>query len=188
MEKNKFYKIMKVIFEDKNLKEPSKEWLELLFLEVKSIEDDKIEEGIKKVMKMGSEEWSKKFGYGGKPSIVEWLSFFKNEEPALSVDNIAAVEVEKILYEAKYCYGRWTPEHPTTAMVINSFRNGLKTIHFDLFDSFNDKKQNISFYKKDLLEKWLSFNARRIQFDNHKNLIEKDKFKQITCENSAANY
>jgi hypothetical protein len=94
--------------------------------------------------------------------MVDWLIYFTGNKP-LKIEDIARQEVEKILEESKYGFSTWKAENPITAKVVNSYNKGLETIYFDLFDSFNSNRKDLSFYKKDMLQRWLNFEKSKDQ-------------------------
>ena len=157
MKKQEFAERMMLIFEDRNLKEPSNIWLEALYSKVKDIEDDLMNQGFNEILFIPQKQWSKDYGFCGKPAISDFIGLFDNSKKIKTIDEIAKIEVEKIMYEARYAFTDWNPDNKTTIAVINSFRNGLRTIHFEVFDIHNSGLKNLSFFKKDLLEKWLNF-------------------------------
>jgi|DEB0MinimDraft_10_1074344.scaffolds.fasta_scaffold115859_2 hypothetical protein len=162
MEKAKFYKNIQIIFEDRNLTEPSELWLNTLYSKVTSLSDEQIIAGFKQIMCITAQDWNEKYGFRGKPAMIDWLSYFIGNKP-IKIEDIARQEIEKILEEAKYGFSNWKSENPITAKVVNSYNKGLETIYFDLFDSFNSNRKDLSFYKKDMLQRWLNFEKSKDQ-------------------------
>lgn len=136
-------------------------YLKLLFQVLKNAnltDEDITKNANKLVCEYSKKKFNETFGFGGVPAPADFLEFFgKDKVVELTTEDIARQEVEKILHEARYGYSEWKPEHPTTAKVVNSYNKGLATIHFDLFDSWNESKKNLSFYKRDMIEKWITF-------------------------------
>lgn len=161
MNKAEFAKKIFLVFEDRNIKEPSATWLDMVFESVKNIDSAAINQGFQAIFSISQKQWNEEYGFGGKPSISDFIGFFDLKNKPKSIEEIAKLEVEKILYESRYAFSAWKPENPTTIAVINSFPRGLKTIHFELFDTCNSNKKNQSFFKKELIEKWLNFHDMR---------------------------
>lgn len=136
-------------------------YLKLLFQVLKNsnLNDEDIAKNTTKlVCEYSKKKFNETFGFGGVPAPADFLEFFGREiKRELTPEDTAKIEVEKILYEARNYYSDWKPKNEVTKKVISCFNNGLSTIHYDLFDNWNDNKKNISFYKKDLIEKWLAF-------------------------------
>lgn len=171
MKKEEFGQKMRIIFEDRGLGEPSSEWLKILFDSVSKLDDSLIRSGFQKILKISSDDWNKNYGYRGKPTIFEFIEILSGKT-AISKDIIAQVEVNMILHEAQYPFSNFEFKNKTTIALIRSFRNGLKTIHFDLYDVDNPNKKDSSFYKKDLVKQWLYLD----EIDNL-NLVNKDNLK-----------
>lgn len=162
----KQYNLIKVSFGLKFASKNEEEaYLTILFkvLSKHSLTDKNITEGAEKlILNMTKKDFAEMFGFGAIPAPADFVKFFGGSaKKELTTEEIAKLEVEKILYEARYAFSSWKPENPTTIAVIASFPRGLKTIHFELFDSWNPSKKNQSFFKKELLEKWLNFHEMR---------------------------
>ena len=76
-----FAKKIYFIFEDRNLNEPSKEWLGALYEKCKSTNQASFDAGIEKLMTIPQDEWNKKYGFRGKPSIVDLIEILTGERP-----------------------------------------------------------------------------------------------------------
>lgn len=158
----KQYNLIKLSFGIKFASKIEEEaYLKILFkvLSKHSLTDKNITEGAENlILNKTKEDFAKMFGFGSVPAPADFVKFFGgNIKKELEIEEIARQEVEKILYEARYSFSSYVFENETTKKVIFSFKNGLKTIHFDLFDTWNDNKKQMSFYKKDLIEKWLAY-------------------------------
>lgn len=157
----KQYNLIKVSFGLKFASKNEEEaYLTILFkvLTRHNLTDENITEGTEKlILNMTKKDFTDMFGFGAIPAPADFVKFFGGSaEKEKTIEEIAELEVEKILHEARYAFTNWWPEYKTTIEVINSFPKGLKTIHFELFDVYNENKKNKSFYKKDLVQKWLS--------------------------------
>ena len=142
-------------------------YLKLLFQVLKNanLTDEDITKNTNKlVCEYSKKKFNETFGFGGVPAPADFLEFFgKDKVVELTTEDTARQEVEKILKEAKYGFSNWKSENPITAKVINSYNKGLATIYFDLFDSFNSNRKDLSFYKKDMLQRWLNFEKSKDQ-------------------------
>ena len=133
------------------------EIIPFIFEQLEDLGEEEFDRGFGRLMSMTRLEWDEKYSYGTTPTVADWKSLFGGKRK-ITIKDSARMEVEKILHEARYGFSDWVPENKITKKVLSSFNNGLKTIHFDLFDSYNENKKNMSFYKKDLIEKWLAYN------------------------------
>lgn len=142
-------------------------YLKLLFQVLKNanLTDEDITKNTNKlVCEYSKKKFNETFGFDGVPAPADFLEFFgKDKVVELTTEDIARQEIEKILEEAKYGFSTWKAENPITAKVINSYNKGLATIYFDLFDSFNSNRKDLSFYKKDMLQRWLNFEKSKDQ-------------------------
>jgi len=78
MNSKEFISRIYIIFEDRNLKQPSEGWIVALFEKCKLIPDDDLNKGFDSIMSIPSEEWNRSYGFGGKPAITDWINFFTN--------------------------------------------------------------------------------------------------------------
>ena len=157
MNKKEFLARMFIIFEDRGLKEPKEFWINELWKHIEKIDHNAVIKGFSKIMSIGSAEWNKTYGFGGKPSITDWMGFFSSKK-RLTIEQIASAECEKILYEARYAFSSHIFKNEITQKVVDSFANGIKTIHFEVFDTYNTNPKDKGWYKKNLVSKWLDYN------------------------------
>lgn len=164
MNKNTFANKIFIIFEDRGLKEPSVNWLNMLYGQCENLPDEKIDSGLKKIMSINQEEWNKKYGFGGKPALSDWLKFFNND--SASKEQYVLLEISRVLDHAQYWCGTKVDfgDDITNAMV-NKY-GGLGKIKFDLFDSYNPKPRSREWVVKELNELWFACNFTQ----------EKDKY------------
>ena len=153
MEKKEFLARMFVVFEDRGLKEPKEFWINELWRNINEIPSDSINKGFNRIMNISSAEWNKTYGFGGKPAISDWIVFFSGKKK-LTQDQIASAECEKIMQSAKNGWSSGKFDNKTTQKVVNSFARGIKTIHFEVFDTYNPDPKDRNWYKKDLVSKW----------------------------------
>lgn len=123
---------------------------------VADISAEQLTQAVNGMLRMTRAEWDLMFSYGKLPTVADWVIFLNGHKP-LSIEEVAGAEVEKILTAALTYYVPHKFDNPVTQRVVGSFANGLKTIYFDLHDTFNEKKQDKGFYKKDMVKKWLDF-------------------------------
>ena len=81
MNSDYFAKTIYFIFEDRNLEKPSKEWLGALYEKCKSTNQSSFNAGIEKLTTIPQEEWNKKYGFRGKPGIVDLVEILTGERP-----------------------------------------------------------------------------------------------------------
>jgi hypothetical protein len=159
MNKDQFAGQIFFIFEDRSLKVPSLPWIEALFAQVHQFSDAQISKGLSKVMSITAEEWNKKYGFGGKPAIADWVDFFADKK-SFTPEREAAVQADKIINHAEYYCGNDTLfDNPFTNATVKAY-GGLGTVKWKLFDPFNkDKKPG----DRD----WIHGKLKRIWLDCH---------------------
>lgn len=133
------------------------ELIPFIYEQLKKLRPEEFDQGFNGLMSKSRQEWSEIYDYGKTPTVADWKNLFGGKRK-LTVEDLARMEVEKILHESRHSFSSWKPENETTKRVLASFNNGLSTIHFELYDSYNENKKNLSFFRKDLIEKWLAFN------------------------------
>jgi len=154
MNKDQFAGQIFLIFEDRNLKVPSLNWIEALFLKIKDSPDDQLNKGFNKVMSISAEEWNKKYGFGGKPAIADWIEFFA-DKTTFTPEKEASIEVSRIINHAQYYYGNDTVfDNKTTNACIKTY-GGLGKINYELFDNYNPKRADRTWVAKELRDIWL---------------------------------
>lgn len=155
MNKDQFAGQIFLIFEDRSLKVPSLPWIEALFAQVKQFSDDQISKGLGKVMSVTAEEWNKKYGFGGKPAIADWVEFMSDKK-TLSPDKIASIQADKIINHAEYYYGNDTLfDNPYTNAAVKAY-GGLGRVTHQLFDKYNPKPVTRTWVHKELVSVWLN--------------------------------
>jgi hypothetical protein len=138
--------------------------LPLVYEQIKSMSDEEFNQGINRILLMTSEKWSEKYNYGKIPAIADWTELLSGKKK-LTLNEIASAECEKIMYEARYGFSSHVFENETTRKVLSCFPRGIKTIHYDCFDSYNSSPKDKGWYKKDLVNKWLDLhNVKEIEF------------------------
>lgn len=131
--------------------------LPLVYEQIKGMSDEGFKQGVNKILSMNREQWSEKYNYGKTPVIADWIELLSGKKQ-LTQEQIASAECEKIMYEARYSFSSHVFENKTTQKVVNSFSRGIKTIHFEVFDTYNTSPKDRNWYKKDLVSKWLDYN------------------------------
>lgn len=133
-------------------KYPSK-LLVLVYEKLKDLSEEEFIKGFDRVMQITSEEWNKKYGFSGRPSLSSWLEFFKGKKQ--SPEDQAMIEVARILDYANYYTGR-------DVIFDNEFTNatvkrygGISKIAWDIADD-NNNKRPLEWVRKELVEMWLS--------------------------------
>tara|TARA_R110000822_G_scaffold6177_5_gene26122 strand:+ start:1007 stop:1615 length:609 start_codon:yes stop_codon:yes gene_type:complete len=76
------------IFEDRNLQMPSKEWIAQLFDKCEN--SINLNDGFQKIAAIPASDWNGKYGFGGKPNLVEWVEILTGEKP--KTDEELAIE------------------------------------------------------------------------------------------------
>lgn len=154
MNKDQFAGQIFLIFEDRNLKVPSLNWIEALFLKIKDSHDEQINKGFNKVMSISAEEWNKKYGFGGKPAITDWIEFFA-DKTTFTPEKESSIEVNRIINHAQYYYGNDTVfDNKTTNACVKAY-GGLGKINYDLFDNYNPKHSDRTWVARELRNIWL---------------------------------
>ena len=128
----------------------------LIYEQLKHLSDNDFTQGFNSLMAKTRQEWSEQYDYGKTPTVADWPNLWLKKTP-LKLKDQAAVEVEKILHEARYSFSSWKPNHEVTKKLLDSV--SLKTIHFDLFDTWNENHKNKDFYRKNLIERWIAFSS-----------------------------
>ena len=159
MTRNEFTKIIKTIFDDRNVQNLSSDWLNNSYEVCKGIDLRTAMIGANKLMNISSEDWNGLYGYRGKPSTCDLKTFLSGGKPT-SIERRAESEVQKIIDQSKYWhdFSKTNFEDPVTQKVADNYgQNGLSSLHNDLFDTFNINRKNISFVKNDLIDTWLAY-------------------------------
>lgn len=155
MNKKEFLKKIFVIFEDRNLKIPSEEWLDMLFRSVSKFSDEQINTGINTLMNISPDVWKERY-FNGKPPLNDWIRFFQGEQ--LGRDDIATLEVNKLLKHTPYYGSDVIFDNPTTNACLEAF-GGVNEL------AKAREKGNRSFLVKELKELWLAcYNSGKKKF------------------------
>ena len=101
MTRNEFTKIIKTIFDDRNVQNLSSDWLNNLYEVCKGIDLRTAMIGANKLMNISSEDWNGLYGYRGKPSTCDLKTFLSGGKPT-SIERRAESEVQKIIDQSKY--------------------------------------------------------------------------------------
>lgn len=182
MDKKQFANVLFAIAENFNFKITNEFWVNQLFEASQKFSENELKKGFSKIMQITQEDWNKKYGYGGKPAIADWLIFFGADKPQ-DINSIAKMQVAKILIEADRYYGfNYKFENPITNAVVKRY-GGLKTIAWELFDKLNDKPKQKEWVAKALEESWLQCHDAKI-YDDKPNIV--DPFSK-TIENYSDN-
>lgn len=134
--------------------ELSKEYLKLLltFFQKQDISDKKLESSVVDViLNMTKDEWNKKFGYGGRPAVADWLSFLNKK--AIPTEQMAIVELSTVKEIARNLTTdqAFLFENGTTNAVIEDL-GGLRKIEIILM---SDKGS--SFFENQFIKTWVAF-------------------------------
>lgn len=176
MNKEEFKKRIKLILEDQNCNKPSNEWLDLLFSRINIFSDDEINRGFAKILMMSQDDWNKKYGFGGKPAISDWLVFF-GKKPELPLEQQAKIQVERIIEYAKgYPASKVIFDNKTTNAVVRDY--GIGYIRNQLTNEWLDYAKGESTIRRELLDKWLNYHYDNqehsdfVKISNDSNLID----------------
>lgn len=143
-----------LIFEDRGLQLPSINWIEALYEKSKSFSDKEINDGFTKVMNISGEDWNKKYGFGGKPAMSDWINFFNNNKKQ-SPENQVIIEVARILdYASFYLNNDVIFDNEFTNAAVKRY-GGMSKIAWDI-DKFNDNKRPREWVSRELKEIWLA--------------------------------
>ena len=154
MNKDQFATQIFLIFEDRGLKIPSVTWIEALYSQVNQFPDKQIAKGLGKVMAVTAEVWNKKYGFGGKPAIADWVEFISDKK-TLSSEKEASIEADRIINHAEYYYGNDTLfDNPYTNATVKSY-GGLGKVKHQLFDSYNPKPNSRDWVHRELKRIWI---------------------------------
>ncbi|MHC4718656.1 MAG: hypothetical protein ACYS5V_16935, partial [Planctomycetota bacterium] len=142
------YKIFQEQFElielNFNFEYPSK-LMVLVYEKLKHLDKEQFSKGVSKIMQITAEEWNKKYGFGGKPALSDWLGFFEQKEQ--SPEKQAIIEVTRILDYAKYYWGNDVIfENQFTNATVKKY-GGISKIAWDI-DKENDNPRPLEWVKK----------------------------------------
>jgi hypothetical protein len=157
-----------------NFKYPAK-LLMLVFEKLKGLSQDEFDKGINKILAISAENWNKKYGFGGKPAIADWVNFFM-EEKKQSPENQAIIQVAKILDYAKHYWGN-------DVIFDNEFTNetvqksgGIAKIARDI-NPDNENPRPREWVVKDLKDMWLAcYDGNQGSFRVCKGISQPDTF------------
>lgn len=127
--------------------------LHLVYEQIKNMSDEEFNQGINRILSMTRIQWSEKYDYGKTPAIADWSNLLSGKKK-LTQDQIASAECEKVMQSAKHAWSSGKFDNRITQKVVDSFTRGIKTIHFELFDTYNPNPKDRNWYKKDLVSKW----------------------------------
>ena len=170
MNKKDFANCLFTILDNFNCKTPTNMWLDQLYHQTSRFSDNELNKGFAKIFSMSLEDWNKKYGFGGKPAIADWLVFFGAEKPQ-DITSIAKMQVAKILIEADHFFGgNYQFENPVTNATVKRY-GGLRKLNWELFDSSNDKPKQKEWVVKEFVEIWLQCHDGKI-FDDKPTILD----------------
>ena len=176
MNKEQFAGEIYLIFEDRGIKEqPSKAWLLKLYEETKELTELDFARGLKKINNISQEEWYKKYGFGGKPAMIDWIGFFTGSTKQSS-EQQAIIQVARILDYASFYLGN-------DVIFDNEFTNetvkksgGIVKIAWDI-NPDNPKIEPLKWVRKNLIDLWLAcYDGNHGSFDKCQGRIQPDIF------------
>lgn len=91
MDRKSFAEMIYLLAENFNF-EVSDMWLEMIYDVTNRFTDEEIIYARNKIVSVTQEEWNKKYGYGGKPAIADWVNFFNSKK----IDDKKRLEHEKL--------------------------------------------------------------------------------------------
>lgn len=155
MNKNSFASQIYIIFEDRNIKkEPSKQWLSALYEKIKNTSEEQFKTGLEKIYIISQEEWNKKYGFGGKPALIEWINFF-TEKKIIDSEQQAILQVANIMKYASFYLGNDVLfDNEFTNEAVNRY-GGIRRIAWDI-DKENKSPRSREWLEKELKELWLA--------------------------------
>lgn len=108
-----------------------------------------------------------------------------NEQKDLSIEEVAALEFDKIIKYLKCCGDR--SFNDTTLKVLNNYyTNGIDSIDYMLFDPFNQSKKDLIWCRREFIDYYtteaLSLNGKKLN-----QAIENKSKKNLELENSIKN-
>lgn len=60
--------------------EAGKQWIKMLFRAASEFSDEDLKYGFQEMCRITQEEWNRRYGYGGKPAIADWVEFFEQRK------------------------------------------------------------------------------------------------------------
>lgn len=149
----KFHKMIIQIAENFSF-ELSEEYLKLLlnFFKKQDISDEKLECCVDDlIISTTREDWNKKFGYGGKPAIADWLSFLGKK--VITPEQMAILELSTVKEIARKLTNKqaFMFENGVTNAVIEEL-GGLRKIQLALLSDID-----ISYFDNQFKKTWLAF-------------------------------
>lgn len=105
MDLEQFEKKIKFLAENFGCNFGHPDWLETLMHFSRDFSDENIDFGFNQLARMTKEEWSKKYGYGGKPAIKDFLnSYGMNKKQEGEHDKaVISLKIAKLLATARTC-------------------------------------------------------------------------------------
>lgn len=155
MDKKQFSTEIFIIFEDRGIKEmPSMPWLDKLYGKINDITELEFARGLKKINDISQEQWHKKYGFGGKPAMVDWINFFTGQSNQ-SPEQQAIIQVARILdYASFYLKNDVIFDNEFTNATVKKY-GGMSKIAWEI-DKFNDNKRPREWVSKELKELWVA--------------------------------
>lgn len=168
MNKKDFTIKINFIFEDKNIEKPSIDWLNSLYEKCKDIEDKKFNDGVERVISISQEKWNKKYGFKGRPSIIDFIEILSGERPLTEAEKIEANNQhnEKISFWVA-SIAIWLEDKNLSISFKNKYSNKENYHLSNLIDVYSNRKPS---NEEEIIKLgvWLAkrYNANKNRFKN----------------------
>lgn len=141
MDRKDFTIKINFIFEDKNIEKPSIEWLNSLYQKCRDVESQKFNNGVEKIISISQEKWNKKYGFKGRPSIIDFVEMLSGERPLTEVEKIEANNQhnEKISFWVASIIV-WLEDKNLDISFKNKYLNKENYHQSNLIDIYSNKK------------------------------------------------
>jgi hypothetical protein len=125
-----------------------------VYEKIKDLSQEEFKKSINKILAMTQEDWNKKYGFGGKPAIADWLFFFTGNK-AQTPERQAIIEVARILDYASYYLGNDVVfDNPFTNAAVKAY-GGITKVAWDI-NKDNETKRPSEWVVKELKDFWLA--------------------------------
>jgi hypothetical protein len=152
----RFSKSVDLISENFGFKIQNEEWLEMLFTMANKFSDEDIKFGFQEMCKMTKVEWSKEYGYNGKPSFADWINFFTLKDK-LRFDEKKKIEEKRLYLNAKRnIVEKVERYYEDDDNIVN------ERLTMILGDNFGDDNKNIKMIEEKEVKKLLSNLTQKI--------------------------
>ena len=195
MNKLQFTAKINFIFEDKNIEKPSIEWLNGLYEKCKDIDERKFSKGVDKLISIPQDEWNKKYGFRGRPTIIDFVDSLSGERPL----------TDEQLLEEKRKYNQamiifvstiinWINDENIEYLFLNKYQAGGNEHLKSIIDQFTGVKETLTDERIVKMGKYLkklydddknAFTARMLGISKEQNQF---RFPQVETQQKQINF